>query len=71
MGDLNEYFIDNKEVFFFDSNSSNALSEKIYNVYLNIEFSKQVGFNGKLWAKNNLDYKINAKKLLNFLKITQ
>jgi len=71
VGDLKDKLIDNKEVFFFEPNSFNSLSEKIYNVYLNINLSNQVGFNGKLWAKNNLDYKLNAKKLLNFLKITQ
>ena len=71
VGDLKDYFIDKKEVFFFEANSMNSLIQMIYEVYMDINFSKEVGLSGKLWAKNNLEYKQNAKKLLNFLKINK
>jgi len=69
VGVINSLFKDESCVFKVEADSPWLLSQKIIDVFNNYEFAKQVGFNGYKWAENNLDYNLNARKLLNFLKI--
>ena len=69
VGVINYFFENESCLFKVDSDSPVLLGQKIIDVFNNYKLAKKVGFNGYKWAENNLDYNLNARKLLNFLKI--
>lgn len=69
VGVINYFFENESCLFKVDSDSPVLLGQKIIDVFNNYKLAKKVGSNGYKWAENNLDYNLNARKLLNFLKI--
>lgn len=68
VGVINYFFENESCLFKVDSDSPVLLGQKIIDVFNNYTSAKKVGFNGYKWAENHLDYNLNARKLLNFLK---
>lgn len=69
VGVINYFFENESCLFKVDSDSPKLLGQKIIEVFNNYTLAKQVGINGYNWAEKNLEYNLNARKLLNFLKI--
>lgn len=68
VGDLAYYFEDMKELVFAEPNNPKSLTKAIDYLLNNKEKSKAIGLNGYEWAKQNLEYISNCKKLINFIK---
>jgi glycosyltransferase involved in cell wall biosynthesis len=67
IGDLSLYFKDKQELVFAEPNSSVSICNAIDYVLQNKELSLQIAKRGNDWAINNLDYKKNSKKLIEFI----
>lgn len=65
VGDLPKFLKDKEEIIFCEPDNPNSLAESIMYVFNNGKEAERIANKGYVWAKNNLDYKINAKKLLN------
>ena len=67
VGDLAKDLIDKKEIVFAEPNCPQSLAEAVFYLIENPSEGKQIGINGYTWAKMNLEYVQNAKKLLDFV----
>jgi glycosyltransferase involved in cell wall biosynthesis len=68
LGDLNYYFKDKNELVFADADNPDSLAKSMILLLDNQELARKIGYEGYAWARENLDYKINAIRLLKFLK---
>lgn len=71
IGDFPDYFSDKQEVIFCMPNNPESLAKSLRYVITNYEDAIQIGRNGCNWAKENLDYKINTKKIYKFIESLQ
>lgn len=69
VGVINYFFEDESCLFKIDSDSPKLLGQKIIYVFDHYLLAKEVGINGFNWAKKNLDYNLNGRKFLYFLKL--
>lgn len=67
VGDLRDYFSDKKELVFAEPNNPYSLANSIIYLIENKNKAIQIGYDGYKWARKNLDYHENGKKLLKFL----
>jgi glycosyltransferase involved in cell wall biosynthesis len=67
VGDLKHYFDNGNQLILVNPDSSEAIVEGITLLLKDPMQAKIIGKNGFNWAKENLDYKNNAKKLITFL----
>jgi glycosyltransferase involved in cell wall biosynthesis len=67
LGDLKSYFTDKKEVVFAEPNNPESLANAIEFIINNPEISSKIAENGYNWAKENLDYIVNVRKLITFI----
>jgi glycosyltransferase involved in cell wall biosynthesis len=67
-GDIINYFTDKKELVLVEPDSPQSIVDGITFIISNKELAIDIGKNGFKWGKNNLDYRINAKKVLKFVK---
>lgn len=67
VGDIKLYFNDKQNIVLVKPNSYLDLTKGIEFLLENESLALEVGYNGYLWAKENLDYRINARKLLKFI----
>lgn len=67
LGDLKSYFTDKKEVVFAEPNNPESLANAIEFIINNPEISSKITENGYNWAKENLDYIVNVRKLITFI----
>lgn len=66
-GDLDLYFRDKKDIYYFDSGNVKDLTKLLISIYENRRLAIEVGINGKLSATFHLDYKVSTNKLINFI----
>lgn len=67
VGDINLYFENKKELLLAEPDSPLEMAEKIKWLIENPTERDIIAANGFKWAKENLDYIISAKKLINFI----
>lgn len=67
VGDFPYYFSDKEEVVFAEPDDIVSLSKSMVYLLENQNIGIEIGKKGLSWAKNNLDYKNNGKKVLEFL----
>ncbi|MDX1652426.1 MAG: glycosyltransferase family 4 protein [Brumimicrobium sp.] len=69
VGDLTNYFKDKKEVIFALPNNPESLaSSLLFALDQHHKEAKEIGLNGYLWARENLDHIRNTKKIIDFIK---
>jgi glycosyltransferase involved in cell wall biosynthesis len=66
-GDLSLYFKDKQELIFAEPNSCVSICNAIDYALQNQELALQIAKRGNDWAINNLDFKNNSKKLIDFI----
>lgn len=67
VGEISEYFTDQKDAFICDKLDSKELSKKLELLYRNKELCNEVGLNGYKLGLDKFDYRKNAKDLNNLL----
>lgn len=67
LGDLIDYFEDNNHVVFATPSSAESIALRILFLYENGDVAEKIGIQGHLWAKDNLDYINNSRRLLDFI----
>lgn len=67
VGDLNLYFESNRELILVRPDSAESLAEGIIFLLQNKELARQIGINGFDWARENVEYKNSAKRLMAFI----
>jgi glycosyltransferase involved in cell wall biosynthesis len=67
VGDLNLYFKDKEELIFAEPNKPDSICNAIEYALQNRDIALQIAKRGNDWAINNLDYKNNSKKLVEFI----
>lgn len=67
VGDLQYYFSDKKELIFAEPNNPNSLYEALKFLISNKAVSTEIVNNGYAWARNNLDYIENSRRLISFI----
>jgi glycosyltransferase involved in cell wall biosynthesis len=67
VGDLGLYFKDKKELIFAEPNNPISIYNAINFALQNQDLAIQIAEKGNKWAMNNLDYKNNTKKLIEFI----
>ena len=67
VGDLNLYFESKRELILVNTDSAESLAEGIKFLLQNKELARQIGINGFDWARENVEYKSSAKRLLEFI----
>ncbi|MBN2570800.1 MAG: glycosyltransferase family 4 protein [Ignavibacteriales bacterium] len=68
VGEIPDYLTDNKNVFFSEPDSADKFAERVDFVLSNYELALKVGNAGKQVALNTFDYKVQSKRLLEFIK---
>jgi len=68
VGDIKQYFEKGNQLVLVESNSSQTLVDGISFLIKNKEEAINIGLNGYYWAKERLDYKQNALKVIDFVK---
>jgi glycosyltransferase involved in cell wall biosynthesis len=71
VGDLSGYFKNKQEVVFSEPDNPESIADSIKYVYQNKLISAEIGENGYNWAKTNLDYLKNSKRLIEFINNIQ
>jgi glycosyltransferase involved in cell wall biosynthesis len=66
-GDLDHYFHDKKDIYYFESGNVNELANLLIFIYNNRKTASEVAQKGKLCAIRHLDYIQSTKKLVNFI----
>ncbi len=69
VGDFKRYLKDKEDVIFTQPDNSDDFADKLIWVLDNYEEAKKIGMNGKKVALKNFNYKIEAQKVLDFIKI--
>lgn len=67
VGDIRSFFTDKNELVLVDADSPLQLSQAIIYLIENGAEAKKIGINGYNWAVQNLDYRANTKKLIEFI----
>ena len=67
VGDLKSYFSDKEQIVFAEPDNPESLAQSIQYVYENKEASIDIGKKGYDWAMQHLEYKANARKLVDFI----
>jgi len=67
VGDIAQYFIDGKELLIAEPDNPQSFASKIIYLIENIHERKRIAQNGYFWAKENLDYIKNSRKIFNFI----
>lgn len=67
VGDIPNYFTDEKEVFLAEPENISSIVSKFERIIENKKLSEQVAINGYNWMIDNLEYSTQAPKLNNFL----
>ena len=69
VGDLGLYFKDKDELIFAEPNKPISICNAIDYALQNQDFALQIAKRGNEWAINNLDFKNNSKKLIEFILV--
>jgi glycosyltransferase involved in cell wall biosynthesis len=67
VGELGQSLCDRNQVVFAEPDDPVSLQDALRFVWLNPLEAAKIGFAGRVWAKNNLEYKANAETLATFL----
>jgi glycosyltransferase involved in cell wall biosynthesis len=67
VGDLGLYFTEKEELIFAEPNNPISICNAINFALQNQDLALQIAEKGNKWAMNNLDYKNNTKKLIEFI----
>jgi len=67
VGDIRSFFTDKNELVLVDADSPLQLSQAIIYLIENVTEAERIGINGYSWAVQNLDYRANTKKLIEFV----
>jgi glycosyltransferase involved in cell wall biosynthesis len=66
--DFKRYFTSGKELIFAENNNANSLHNSIKTLLLDPVLREKIGLSGYNWAKNNLEFQTNTKKILDFIE---
>jgi glycosyltransferase involved in cell wall biosynthesis len=69
-GDIKNYFTNKKELVLVEPDKPESIADGIKFLIENNSIAKKIGKNGYYWATENLDYKKNSSKLLQFIEKT-
>lgn len=67
VGDLINYLEDKHNIVFATPNNPESLAEAIQFLFKNNKVAQSIGQEGYNWAKSNLEYRQNSKKVLEFI----
>jgi len=67
VGEIPEYLTDCENAFLSEPDSAKAFAEKLKFVLSNIKLAKKVGIEGRKVALKHFNYKIQAKRIINFI----
>ena len=67
VGEIPNYLIDGESAFLAEPDSSEAFAEKLDYVLLHPELAKKVGLKGREIALKHFNYKMQAKRIINFI----
>lgn len=69
VSDIENYFINNENLFIVEPNNPSAIAEKISYIFNNYENALQVAQNGKKTAQDKFGYLAKSKELVDFIAI--